>query len=139
MPQTLNINQADFEACFLALLTAKREDSPDVDAIVADIIADVRARGDDAVIELTEKFDRLNLTPDTLAFSREEIMAHCATVPTVEREALERIVGRIEENERQMVEALTAVGQGAGKQTVIVPAQALDAFGDAFKMLKGRL
>src|SRR5210317_344172 len=95
MPQTLNINQADFEACFLALLTAKREDSPDVDAIVADIIADVRARGDDAVIELTEKFDRLNLTPDTLAFSREEIMAHCATVPTVEREALELAADRI--------------------------------------------
>ena len=39
----------------------------------------------------------------------------------------------------KQVEALTAVGQGAGKQTVIVPAQALDAFGDAFKMLKGRL
>ena len=38
----------------------------------------------------------------------------------------------------KQVEALTAVGQGAGKQTVIVPAQALDAFGDAFKMLKGR-
>ena len=95
MPQTLNINQADFEACFLALLTAKREDSPDVDAIVADIIADVRARGDEAVIELTEKFDQLNLTPDTLAFSREEIMAHCATVPTVEREALELAADRI--------------------------------------------
>lgn len=38
----------------------------------------------------------------------------------------------------KQVEALTAVGQGAGKQTVIVPAQALDAFGDAFRMLKGR-
>jgi regulator of protease activity HflC (stomatin/prohibitin superfamily) len=38
----------------------------------------------------------------------------------------------------KQVEALTAVGQGAGKQTVIVPAQALDAFSDAFKMLKGR-
>lgn len=37
----------------------------------------------------------------------------------------------------KQVEALTAVGQGAGKQTIIVPAQALDAFGDAFKMLKG--
>ena len=35
-------------------------------------------------------------------------------------------------------EALTAVGQGAGKQTIIVPAHALEAFGDAFKMLKGR-
>ena len=38
----------------------------------------------------------------------------------------------------KQVEALTAVGQGAGKQTVIVPANALEAFGDAFKMLKGR-
>ncbi|MGB5559005.1 MAG: SPFH domain-containing protein [Paracoccaceae bacterium] len=38
----------------------------------------------------------------------------------------------------KQVEALTAVGQGAGKQTVIVPAQALEAFGDAFKMLQGR-
>ena len=39
----------------------------------------------------------------------------------------------------KQVEALTAVGQGAGKQMIIVPAQALDAFGDAFKMLKGRI
>ena len=38
----------------------------------------------------------------------------------------------------KQVEALTAVGQGTGKQTVIVPANALEAFGDAFKMLKGR-
>ncbi len=38
----------------------------------------------------------------------------------------------------KQVEALTAVGQGAGKQVIIVPAQALEAFGDAFKMLKGR-
>jgi regulator of protease activity HflC (stomatin/prohibitin superfamily) len=38
----------------------------------------------------------------------------------------------------KQVEALTAVGQGEGKQVVVVPAQALDAFGDAFRMLKGR-
>jgi len=39
----------------------------------------------------------------------------------------------------KQVEALTAVGQGAGKQMIIVPAAALDAFTDAFKMIKGRL
>ena len=39
----------------------------------------------------------------------------------------------------KQVEALTAVGQGAGKQMIFVPAQALEAFGDAFKMLKGRV
>ncbi len=35
----------------------------------------------------------------------------------------------------KQVEALTKVGEGAGKQTIVVPAQALDAFGDAFRML----
>ena len=39
----------------------------------------------------------------------------------------------------KQVEALTAVGKGEGKQMIIVPASALDAFADAFKMLKGRL
>ena len=38
----------------------------------------------------------------------------------------------------KQVEALTKVGEGAGKQTIIVPAQALDAFANAFAMLKGR-
>jgi histidinol dehydrogenase len=37
----------------------KREDAPDVDEAVAAIIADVRARGDAAVIELTDRFDRM--------------------------------------------------------------------------------
>jgi histidinol dehydrogenase len=105
MPQILNINQADFEVNFQALLAAKREDSPDVDAAVAEIIADVRTRGDAAVIELTSKFDRFNLTPDTLAFSREEILAHCATVPAEERAALELAAERIRAyHARQMPE-----------------------------------
>ena len=38
----------------------------------------------------------------------------------------------------KQVEALTAVGNSEGNQTVILPANALDAFTDAFKMLKGR-
>ncbi|MGJ8545249.1 MAG: SPFH domain-containing protein [Sulfitobacter sp.] len=37
----------------------------------------------------------------------------------------------------KQVESLTALGKGEGKQTIIVPAQALEAFGDAFKLLKG--
>lgn len=61
MPQFLSTTDPEFEAAFQAVLGAKREDSPDVEAIVADIIADVRARGDAAVIELTAKFDRLEL------------------------------------------------------------------------------
>ena len=73
MPLTLSTAEPGFETAFAALLTMKREDAPDVDAAVAAIIADVRARGDVAVIELTAKLDRLELTPGTLAFSATEI------------------------------------------------------------------
>ena len=93
MPHILNTTDADFEARFTGLLNMKREDSPDVDATVAAIIADVRERGDAAVIELTAKFDRLSLTPETLAFSPEEIEAQCALVTPEERSALELAAG----------------------------------------------
>jgi len=95
MPVFLDTTDADFEPAFAALLAAKREDSPDVDEIVAAIIADVRARGDAAVIELTARFDRLELTPETLAFTPEEIAAAVETVPAKEREALELAAERI--------------------------------------------
>jgi len=95
MAQFLNTADADFEARFSALLGAKREDSPDVDEIVAGIIADVRARGDAAVIELTERFDRLALTPETMRFSAGEIAAQIATVSPGERDALELAADRI--------------------------------------------
>ncbi|SUZ31392.1 Histidinol dehydrogenase [Roseibaca ekhonensis] len=95
MPVFLNANAPDFEASFTALLSAKREEAVDVDDTVAAIIADVRARGDAAVIELTAKFDRLDLTPETLAFSRAEIAAEIAKVPSEERAALELAAARI--------------------------------------------
>ncbi|WP_297619400.1 histidinol dehydrogenase [uncultured Roseicyclus sp.] len=95
MPAFLNSRDADFTQSFAALLEMKREDAPDVDASVADIIADVRARGDDAVIDLTERFDRLRLTPQTMAFSQDEIAEAIATVPGDERAALELAAERI--------------------------------------------
>ena len=103
MPHILDTRDADFDARFTAILGLKREDSPDVDAAVADIIADVRARGDDAVIALTARFDRLELTPGTLAFTEAEIDAHVAQVPAGERAALELAAARIRAyHERQM-------------------------------------
>jgi len=95
MPQFLSTSDADFEDQFVALLGAKREDSPDVDVVVADIIADVRARGDAAVIELTSKFDRLDLTPDTMRFSPSEIEVECAKVGDADRDALMLAADRI--------------------------------------------
>ncbi|MEL7253417.1 MAG: histidinol dehydrogenase [Pseudomonadota bacterium] len=105
MPQFLNAKDDGFEAAFAALLSAKREDSPDVDATVAAIIEDVRARGDAAVLELTAKFDRLELTPETLRFSEAEIAELVAQVSDEERAALELAAERIRAyHERQMPE-----------------------------------
>ena len=95
MPQFLSTSDADFEDQFVALLGAKREDSPDVDVVVADIIADVRARGDAAVIELTSKFDHLVLTPDTMRFSPSEIEVECSKVGDADRDALMLAADRI--------------------------------------------
>ena len=103
MPVFLDASHADFEAQFTALLSAKREESPDVDETVAAIIKDVRERGDAALIELTAKFDRLELTPETLRFSPKEINELIAQVPAHEREALELAAERIRAyHERQV-------------------------------------
>ena len=103
MPQFLTTTDPDFDAAFGALLTMKREDAPDVDAVVAGIIADVRERGDAAVIELTERFDRLSLTPESMAFSAGEIAAECDKVSPEDRAALELAAARIRAyHERQM-------------------------------------
>ncbi|MGH1331500.1 MAG: histidinol dehydrogenase [Paracoccaceae bacterium] len=95
MPMHIATTDPDFEARFSALLNMKREDAPDVDDTVAAIIADVRARGDAAVIALTAKFDRMDLTAQTLAFSADEIEAECAKVSPEDRAALELAAERI--------------------------------------------
>ena len=105
MPQFLSTIDPDFETSFAALLTMKREEAVDVDEAVAAIISDVRARGDAAVIELTEKFDRLSLTADKMAFSPAEMDAEIAKVGAEERAALELAADRIRAyHERQKPE-----------------------------------
>ncbi|AZL58475.1 histidinol dehydrogenase [Tabrizicola piscis] len=95
MPVFLNSADPGFETAFGALLGQKREEAEDVDLAVAQIIADVRARGDAEVIDLTARFDRLVLTQDTLAFSDDEIAAEIAKVSPEDRAALELAADRI--------------------------------------------
>jgi len=95
MPVFLDTTDPGFEAGFAALLGAKREEAAEVDDTVAAIIADVRARGDAALIELTARFDHVELTSATLAFSADEIDAACASVPDDDRAALELAAERI--------------------------------------------
>lgn len=73
MPHRLHAADERFEEQFAAFLATKRESSPDVDAAVREIINDVIARGDQALIDLTRRFDHLELTPETLRVSDEEV------------------------------------------------------------------
>jgi histidinol dehydrogenase len=114
MPVFLDATDAGFEAAFTTLLNAKREDSPDVDAIVADIIADVRARGDAAVLELTEKFDRLTLTADTLRITEAEIESEAAKVSPEVRAALELAATRIRDYHARQLPEDTSWTDAAG-------------------------
>ncbi len=95
MPVFLSSRDAGFEAGFVALLGHKREEAEDVDQAVSAIIADVRKCGDQAVIDLTAKFDRLDLTPETIAFSAAEIATEVARVSQEDRAALELAADRI--------------------------------------------
>ena len=95
MPVFLNTADSGFEAAFAALLGQKREEAEDVDQAVAAIIADVRSRGDRALIDLTARFDRLPLTHGTLAFTPAEIDTEIARISPEDRAALELAATRI--------------------------------------------
>ncbi|MFK5996722.1 MAG: histidinol dehydrogenase [Rhodobacterales bacterium] len=105
MPVFLNTKDAGFEASFTTFIGNKREATPEVDDIVAAIIQDVRTRGDMAVIALTAKFDNLQLTPETLAFTPAEIDAAIVEVPESQAEALRLSADRIRAyHEKQLPE-----------------------------------
>jgi histidinol dehydrogenase len=95
MPIRLDSAQAGFEQQFQALLSGKRESSQDVNDTVASIIADVRARGDAAVVELTNKFDRTHFTAADLRVSEDEIERAAARVTPEVRAALQTAHDRI--------------------------------------------
>lgn len=77
MPLRLSASQSGFEEAFAAYIAQGRETAADVTGVVSDIIADVRARGDAAVVEYTQKFDRLDVSgglridPDLIAAARD--------------------------------------------------------------------
>jgi len=87
---------ADFAAQFEALVNDARETTARVDQAVAEIIADVRSRGDAALCEYTERFDRLKLTADAIAITQAEVDAAIALVPQELLAALDVAAVRIE-------------------------------------------
>ncbi len=112
MVARLDSGAADFEAQFTALLERKRAAEEDVDGVVAEILAAVRERGDAALIEFTEKFDRLTRAPETLRIEAAEIAA--ATAPAAELAALEQAAERIADFHRRQMPGDLSYGDAEG-------------------------
>jgi histidinol dehydrogenase len=125
---TLRLNASDpgFAAAFDALVNARRETDADVSRDVAVIIADVRARGDAAVAELTQRFDRCDLDACGWSIPRGEWVAARAALPAELAGALELAAARIRAfHERQRPansESTDATGAALGSRWSAVDA-----------------
>ena len=71
----LSISQPDFDRQFDKLVSGRREAEADVSAIVEQTIRDVRARGDVALLELTERFDGFSLSEQGWQITADECKA----------------------------------------------------------------
>ncbi|HEY2528714.1 MAG TPA: histidinol dehydrogenase [Xanthobacteraceae bacterium] len=99
----LDTRSPDFAEKFRALLATKREGAADVEAAVREIVADVAARGDQALKDFTQKFDRLDLDRLGLKVTAEEIANAFAACGREALDALELARSRIEAYHRRQV------------------------------------
>ncbi len=99
----LDIRAGDFAQKFRAFLDTKREGSADVEATVRAIVADVAARGDEALRDYTQKFDGFDIDNVGMRVTEAEITAAFSGVARAAREALEFARDRIEAFHRRQV------------------------------------
>ena len=112
---------ADFDARLAALLAFESAQDPQVDATVAAILADVKTRGDAAVLEYTQRFDRLSAkTLGELEIPKRELDAALKALPAAQRDALAAAAERVREfHEKQSIKTNTYVdsdGNELGQQ-----------------------
>lgn len=108
----LAFSDNDFDQRFAALLASKREVSEDVGQTVRNIIADVRERGDEAVLELTNKFDRTSYSQGDLIVGMEEIAAAYDAVDDATIDALRFAEERIRKHHaKQLPESSSYVDE----------------------------
>ena len=99
--QTMNIKrltttQADYQSQMDTLLAWEGVSDDNVNATVKDILKNIRSRGDEALIEYTNKFDRMNVSSmKDLTFTKEQIDAAYNNIPADQREALETAAERV--------------------------------------------
>lgn len=101
MVARLNNQDSEFEQQFQTLLNAKRESAADVNDTVSEIIKNVRINGNNALYELTERFDNQDLKTSGLAITDDEIDEAIKNVPAETMQALELAATRIESHHKK--------------------------------------
>jgi histidinol dehydrogenase len=101
--RVLSTSDPAFASSLDALVSFEAAQDPAIDAAVASIIADVRARGDEALLDYTRRFDRLDVTSaQALEVPARDLAAACDALPQAERDALLEAAARIRRyHERQ--------------------------------------
>ncbi|SET25662.1 histidinol dehydrogenase [Variovorax sp. OV084] len=95
-PARLSTTSASFDAEFKARLHWSADDDAAIEKVVADILADVQKRGDDAVLEYTNRFDKLDAkTLPELELTQAELKAAFESLPAAQRDALEAAARRV--------------------------------------------
>ena len=108
MPWRLKSTDASFATDFQNFLNIKREAQTDLEAVVAEIVGGIVARGDQALFEYTSKFDRVDLTAETVQISPDEIAAAYKTCSPEHLGALQLAATRIRAfHEKQLPENLS--------------------------------
>lgn len=103
MAITLDSRSPDFPSRFDAFLASKREASEDVDMAVRQIITNIRAAGDAALIDYTRQFDHLDVSGGRIRVTRAEIDAAVAACDRDVRAALEFAADRITSHHRRQL------------------------------------
>jgi histidinol dehydrogenase len=103
----LSTRQADFPAQLDALLAFEATADEKIEATVASILADVKKRGDAALLEYTQRFDRLSVNnPAALELPPSELHAALDALPPAQRSALEQAARRVTAyHEKQRMES----------------------------------
>ena len=95
-PARLRTDSACFEADFQARLHWSADQDAAIEQRVADILADVRKRGDAAVLDYTARFDNLQVpTLQALELTQAELKAAFDAIPCAQREALQAAAARV--------------------------------------------
>ncbi|ROH85887.1 histidinol dehydrogenase [Pseudomethylobacillus aquaticus] len=101
----LSTADANFDAALKALLAFETAQDDRIDQVVADILRDVKQRGDAAVLDYTQRFDRLAAASmDALELGHAELQAALDSLPAAQREALQSAAERVRSyHEKQLM------------------------------------